>query len=136
MRSLQQVQSSAMSLSPTCILSALLNSLSISCQLSFLSQKQSGASTWKQSCCAHHTTRLCFQGFNKLILLHHAQFCWLPADRQGHRPLMLINICITVVPRGLNSGLHCVMHPTNILKIKSPLVLFSPQVYTETRSSA
>lgn len=49
---------------------------------------------------------------------------------------MLINIYITVVPGGLHSGLCGVMHPTNILRMGSPLVLLSPQTYPETRSSA
>lgn len=61
----------------------------------------------KLLCSSYHQT-LCFQGSNtKLILLGHAQSCWLPADRQGHRPLMLINIYIPVVPGGLSSGLLC-----------------------------
>lgn len=58
-RAHSRVQSSAMSLSPTCVLSALWNSPGISSQLWFPSlgmiQKQS---MWERSCSAHHTTRL------------------------------------------------------------------------------
>lgn len=56
---------------------------------------------WGNETLPYHRSHSFRDSNNKWIPLCCVLPCWLPADRQGHRLLMLINIYITVVPGGL-----------------------------------